>query len=286
MSSILTNTGAMVALQTLKMTNQNLGNVQSEIATGKRVATASDNSAIWAISKVMEFDVAGYEAVEDGLGMAEAAISVAMAAGEQVISVLTEMKQLAAGGVSQAADFAKIEADLQAREDQVTAITQGAQFNGVNLLSDDIDGNGATALTVLSSIDRSGSNTSGNGNAPTLSTISVATADFVTDVDLSGRTSITDATTADTAVDELEVFLQFAVEGVAALGAAKARVELQRDFISKTIDSMETGISTLVDADMEEASARLQALQTQQQLGVQALSIANQQPQTLLQLFR
>ena len=82
------------------------------------------------------------------------------------------------------------------------------------------------------------------------------------------------------------MFLQFAVEGVAALGAAKARVELQRDFISKTIDSMETGISTLVDVDMEEASARLQALQTQQQLGVQALSIANQQPQTLLQLFR
>ena len=235
MSSILTNTGAMVALQTLKQTNMNLGEVQSEIATGKRISSASDNSAIWAISKVMEFDVAGYEAVEDGLGMAEAAISVAMAAGEQVISVLTEMKQLAAGGVSQAADFAKIEADLKAREDQVTAITEGAQFNGVNLLSDDIDGNGATAMTVLASINRSGSNTSGGANPPTLAKISVATANFTTNVDLSSRSNIADVTSAEDAVEELETFLQFAVEGVASLGAAKSRVELQRDFISKTI---------------------------------------------------
>jgi flagellin len=276
----------MVALQTLKNTNDNLAMVQSEIATGRRINTASDNSAIWAVSKVMEFDVAGYEAIEDGLGMAEAAISVAMAAGEQVIEILNEMKSLAAGGISEAADFAKIEADLLAREAQVTAITSGAQFNGVNLLSDDVDGNGATSLTVLSSIDRSGANNSAGANAPTVTTISVTTADFVTDVDLSGRTNVADVTSADTAIDELETFLQFAVEGVAALGAAKARVELQRDFISKTVDAMETGISTLVDADMEEASARLQAMQTQQQLGIQALSIANQGPQALLQLFR
>lgn len=286
MSSILTNTGAMVALQTLKQTNMNMSDVQSQIATGKRISSASDNSAVWAISKVMEFDVAGYEAIEDGLGMAEAAISVAMAAGEQVISVLTEMKELAAGGISEASDFAKIEADLQAREDQITAITSGAQFNGVNLLSDDVDGAGATGLTVLSSIDRSGSNTSSNGNAPTVSTIGVNTADFTTNVDLSGRTDVTDVSSADDAVDELEVFLQFAVEGVASLGAAAARIELQKDFISKTVDALEIGVSTLVDADMEEASARLQALQTQQQLGVQALSIANQQPQSLLSLFR
>jgi len=283
MSSILTNTSAMVALQTLRSTNENLGMVQSHIATGKKVASASDNSAIWSISKVMEFDVTGFEAINDGLGIASSTISVAMEAGEQIVNVLNEIKSLAISANSEGADFTKIDKEIQTRVTQVTAIAEGAQFNGINLLaSDDIDGNGNSSLTVLTALNRAGS-----GSVPTAATVSVDSVDILNNVDMSDvDVSSGDVADAASSLDALESHLQTVVSGLATLGASKAQVDMQRDFLSKSVDAMKSGISTLVDADMEEASARLQALQTQQQLGIQSLSIANQQPQALLQLFR
>ena len=280
MSSILTNNSAMVALQTLKMINKDLAKVQSDVSTGKDIASAKDNSAIWAISKVMESDVAGFEAVSDSLAVGESTVAVALAGAEQIVDTLKEMKELAVAGQSETADFAKINADMLEKIDQITAITNGSQFNGVNLLIDDIDGNGATALTVVSSLDRVGN------AAPTVSTISVATVDFTTDLDATSITAITDATEAATAFGEIEAFITIAIDGAAELGASAQRISDQRDYITKLSDAVKSGIGALVDTDMEAASARLQALQTQQQLGVQALSIANQAPQTILSLFR
>lgn len=280
MSSILTNNSAMVALQTLKSINGDLSKTQSQISTGKDVASAKDNSAVWAISKVMESDVAGFSAISDSLAVGESTVAVASAGAEQIVSVLNEMKELAISGNSETADFTKIEADMAQKEAQILSIIGASQFNGVNLLATDIDGNGGTSLSVLSSLDRVGS------GAPTASTISVATADFEANLDVAGRTGITDQASAVTALGEMEAFLQTAITGAASLGASAKRIDDQSEFVGKLTDAMKSGIGALVDADMEEASARLQALQTQQQLGVQALSIANQAPQTILSLFR
>ena len=280
MSSILTNNGAMVALQTLKSINKDLTMVQNEISTGKSIATAKDGSAIWAISKVMESDVAGFQAISDSLAVGESTVAVASAGAEQIVSVLEDMKELAVSASSETADFTKIEAELVEKAAQITSIISAAQFNGVNLLRTDVDGNGGTQLTVLSSLDRVGT------AAPTVAQIAVTSPDFEANLDMTTRTSITNVTTAGTALGELETFLQTAINGAAALGASAKRIQDQGEFVGKLTDAMKSGIGALVDADMEEASARLQALQTQQQLGVQALSIANQAPQTILSLFR
>ncbi|MBU2981211.1 flagellin [Lentibacter algarum] len=286
MSSILTNNSAMVALQTLKSINSGLSQTQNEISTGKTVATAKDNSAIWAISKVMESDVAGFNAISDSLAVGESTTAVASAGAEQIVDVLEEMRALAVAAVSETADHAKIDADMTQKEEQILAIIEASQFNGVNLLKTDTDGNGGTGLTVLSSLDRAGANDIANGNAPTVAKIDVASADFEADLDVAGRTAIADSATAETALEEIEGFLQVAVAGAATLGASAKRIADQGTFVGKLTDAMKSGIGALVDADMEEASAKLQALQVQQQLGVQSLSIANQAPQALLSLFR
>ncbi|MBM1220502.1 flagellin [Ponticoccus sp. SC2-23] len=281
MSSILTNNGAMVALQTLKSINADLAKTQDMISTGKEVATAKDNSALWAISKVMESDVAGFKAISDSLSLGESTVAVASAGAEQIVEVLKDMKELAVSAQSENVDFAKIQADMDEMAAQVASVIGASQFNGANLLASDIDGNGATSLTVLSSLDRVGT------GAPTATTISVDTVDFEADIDLAADlTAITDTATAATALGELETFLQTAIDGAAALGASAARLQDQNVFVGKLVDAMKSGIGTLVDANMEEASAKLQALQVQQQLGVQSLSIANQAPQTILSLFR
>jgi len=281
MSSILTNNGAMVALQTLKSINTDLAKTQDMISTGKEVATAKDNSALWAISKVMESDVAGFSAISDSLSLGESTVAVASAGAEQIVGILTDMKELAISAQSENVDFTKIQADMDELAAQVGSIVGASQFNGANLLATDVDGAGATSLTVLSSLDRVGS------GAPTATTISVNTVDFEANIDLATNlTAITDSTTAATALGELDAFLQTAIDGAASLGASAARLQDQNVFVGKLTDAMKSGIGTLVDADMEEASAKLQALQVQQQLGVQSLSIANQSPQTILSLFR
>lgn len=280
MSSILTNNSAMVALQALKSINNDLSKTQAMISTGKEVASAKDNSALWAISKVMESDVAGFKSISDSLSLGESTVAVASAGAETIVETLKEMKQLAISAQSENVDFAKVQANMAEYAAQISSIVSASQFNGANLLATDVDGNGATSLTVLTSLDRVGSGT------PTATTLSIASIDFEA-VDVEGTlTAITDATTAATALGELEGFLNTAIDGAAALGASAGRLSSQNEFIGKLTDAMKSGIGTLVDADMEEASARLQALQVQQQLGVQSLSIANQAPQTILSLFR
>ena len=271
----------MVALQTLKSINGDLSKTQDMISTGKEISSAKDGAAVWAISKVMETDVTAFDAISDSLSMAESTVSVASTAAEQVAEVLGEIKEFAISAVSENVDFSKIQNQITERVAQVTSITSAAQFNGSNLLMTDVDGNGATSLSVVSSLNRVGSAN------PTVSTIAVSTVDFEANIDLtSNLTAITDTATAATALGEIEVFLQTAINGAAALGASSARINDQGEFISKMSDAMKSGIGALVDTNMEEASAKLQALQTQQQLGVQALSIANQAPQTIMQLFR
>lgn len=275
MSSILTNSSATIALQTLKSINANLSKTQNEISTGKSIGSAKDNSAIWAISKVMESDVSGFKAVSDSLSLGESTVAVASAGAEQITNLLNEMKEKVVAATGENVDHAKITTDVDELKSQITSIISASQFNGANLL----DTAGNAGLSVVSSLDRAA------GGSVTAAQITVASVDFEANLDLT-TIDVSSATAADTSIDEIETLIQTAVDGAAALGASAKRIQDQNSFVSKVKDAMTLGISALVDTDMEEASARLQALQSQQQLGVQSLSIANQAPQTILSLFR
>ena len=274
MSSILTNNSAMVALQTLRGINSGLEKTQNEISTGKEIASAKDNSAIWAISKVMESDVTGFQAVSDSLALGESTVAVALAGAEQITELLNDMKGKVVAATGENVDYTKLAADVTELTTQVTSVINASQFNGMNLLNDD-----GVNLTVLSSIDRD------NTGAVTASNITVTAVDFTTNLDLSDI-DVSSATAAEASIAAIEAHIQTAVDGAASLGASAKRIGDQSGFVGKVMDAMKSGIGSLVDTDMEAASARLQALQTQQQLGVQALSIANQAPQTIMSLFR
>ncbi|ROU03256.1 flagellin [Histidinibacterium lentulum] len=515
MSSILTNNGAMVALQTLKSINRNLTDTQNLISTGKAIGSAKDNSAVWAISKVMESDVKGFKAISESLALGESTVAVARTAAETTTDLLTQMKEKIVGAQEQNVDREKLQADIKALSDQISSVVGAAQFNGLSLLS------GTDNVNVLSSLDRApdgsvtasqiavgrqdltfdagafgtgtpltanatttlGGNLAANGtggafsNGANLAAITVAgtagnaqtytmqiagtTVNYTTDatgtvdeiaagfqaainaagiegitatsaaavltisstskfddveintgttsgggatfaiqsngvtsapatassgtiqsraseiafsaaaavqngdgyrvtiggqnydyvagrgesmedvarglktvIDGAGLTNIetrvsqdpatgqwrlqidndgtalsltttgaaggtatgglvgvdkidvtTDAGVAS-ALANIETWIDTAIESAAAFGSIQGRIETQSEFISKLTDTLKSGIGSLVDADMEEASARLQALQVQQQLGTQALSIANQAPQSILSLFR
>ncbi|MDC0660152.1 flagellin [Leisingera sp. SS27] len=269
MTSILTNNGAMVALQTLKSVNNNLEETQNQISTGKEVGMAKDNSAVWAISKTMESDIQAYEAVGDALNFGEATVAVASSGMEQIVETLKEMRELAVAGVSQNVDHAKIESDLEKKKEQIESIIDSASFNGANLLDTAV----TSQLDVLGGLSASGD------------VITVSAIDTGASLDTSTITAL-DSTNAATVLGEIEGMLTFAIDSAAQLGADSNRLSDQNDFVSKLTDSLKSGVSTMTDTNMEEASARLKALQTQQQLAVQSLTIANQAPQTLQQLFR
>ncbi len=303
MSSILTNNGAIVALQTLKNVNSNLDKAQSEIATGKAISSAKDNAAVWAISKIMETDQSSLRSIQSSLNVAGATVGTALSGSERIVKVLNEMKDLASRAGTDGFDFAKVSNDIAEKEKQIASIIAGTQMNGVNLLkAAGVPGQAAPTapatqnFTVLASLNR----TSGSGTT-TAGLIVVASLGYDRAyVDTSaatlatsgvGHSSAAIGTLADqgdvtAAVSKIENLLDIAVAGSAKLGAAAKGIAEQSEFVGKLADSLKMGIGSLVDADMEEASARLQALQTQQQLGIQALSIANQAPSAILSLFR
>jgi flagellin len=510
MSSILTNNSAMVALQTLKSINSNLAMTQSEISTGKSVSSAKDNSAVWAISKVMEADVNGFNAISDSLSLGESTVAVGQKAAETVTDLLGQMKEKIVSAQSENVDRSKLQTDISALRDQINSVVGAAQFNGLNLVT------GTDDVNVLSSLDRSSNGTvtasnitiarqdmttaagtyggggtslatnitagaaavdsSGDANQLQLTLAGAATDDLTlsiggnsltvtwdtdaattigaavtainalgltgisatntgaqleinstnsfsstavtwnsgatntvaasnlgdgttqaaatgagtdtlmyraedvtlstsanvnegdsyrvtvngnnydyiagknetmedvarglkTAIDGGGETGVTtnvtqnssdawmvqvdydgtdatagatmtltdngenggtasggmfgldnlDVTTtagANAALGNIETLINNSIDAAASFGSAAGRIEIQNDFISNLTDSLKSGIGTMVDADMEAASARLQALQVQQQLGTQALSIANKAPQNILSLFR
>jgi flagellin len=423
MSSILTNNGAMVALQTLKSINANLAKTQDQISTGKSVATARDNAALWAISKVMESDVEGFRGISDSLALGSSTVAVGRQAAETVADLLTQMKGKIVAAQEQNVDRGKIQTDIVALRSQINSVVNAAQFNGLNLLSNSLTTAGSGTVNMLSSLDRSGTGvvsanigvkkqdlttkasavTGGTVanltpavtlNATQTGTLAVTaptaagqiysigvtatdadsskfnpalyttgptaadaqkvmyiardgdtTADIarglaqayaiyaaannlssdVLSISASGgslsiRSNVTDGTDtvavridtlnaptsvtiggglerlnsfnvttdagAKTALVAVEYMIQTAVDSAAAFGSVQGRLDTQARFVSALTDALKSGLGALVDAKMEEASARLQALQVQQQLGTQALSIANQAPQNLLALFR
>ena len=276
MSSILTNNSAMVALQNLKSINMDLSKTQNEISTGKSISSASDNASMWAISKVMEADVAGFSAISKSLALGESTVAVAAAGADKIVEILKEMKEKIVTATGANVDHAKLTTDVTALSNQITSIIGAAQFNGANLL-DDTGGD----LKVISSLDR----TSGSLVVATKE-ITVSSLSWTTNLAAAATLSVASTADATTALGTIETLITTGIKGAAALGSSKGHIQDQQKFVSKPVDAMKSGIGALVDANMEEASARLQALQVQQQLGTQSLSIANKAPQMILQLFK
>ncbi len=418
MSSILTNNSAMVALQTLRSINSNLEMTTEQISTGKEVGSAKDNSAVWAISKVMESDVAGFDAISDSLSQGEAAVSVAATAAESVTDYLNQIKEKIISAQDETSDRNILQTDINALVDQISTTVNAAQFNGLNLVDGSVsstNANSNTGVNVLASLDRDSSgnvtvsniavdaqnlSTSGGldltgimteagdldaGNTLTLNaavfsdaaggasgavalatdtsgldpalttglmagdsieltvgsvtgsytvqegdttealvaglknamqaggldenSISIDASSDATEIVFENLTNtdssfsfsasrgsggltdldsldVTSATSAATALQDIEAMIQTAINAAADFGSVQGRIENQSDFVSNLSDALTSGIGSMVDADMEEASARLTALQTQQQLGTQALSIANEAPSSIMTLFR
>ena len=271
-NSVHTNASALVALQNLNQINDRMSAVQNRISTGLKVGGAKDNSAVWAIAQNQRADLGALEAVKTSLDRATSLADVTLAAGESISDLIIQMRQkaVAASDLSQTAESrAAYNDDFQSLVRSLQQFADSASFDGVNLL----DNSQAGPLDFLANVD-------------TADTISIDPHDFTTaGLGLSTQDLLLPAAAA-TALAAIDAALVTVNSGLSSLGAQAKQIETHNTFVSKLMDSLETGIGKLVDADLAKESARLQALQVQQQLGAQSLSIANQAPQIILSLFR
>lgn len=274
MLSVNTNQGAMVALQTLNKTNSDLAKTQNAISTGLKVASAKDNGAIWAIANKMTSDVGAYDRVRESTDRAASILDTGIAAGESIMELLNEMKgkALAASqaGLSASAQAA-LAADFAQLRDQITSIGANAVFDGANMIAG--TPNNAVAL-----------GDSAGGNTITVAGASLALGGAT--VTVTATSALDTAGNAATALGLVNASITNLGTQLATWGAGAKRLEVHRTFIGKLQDALNNGIGAIADADLSKESAKLQALQTKQQLGVQALSIANTASQSALSLFR
>jgi flagellin len=272
--SVNTNTGAMVALQYLSATQSQLNTTQSAINSGLKVSSARDDGSTYAIAQNQRGAVAGYAAVTDSLNRGTSAVDVALSAGQSISDLLIQLKTKALSAADSSLDTASRQAlnqDFVALRDQITTIVKNAVFNGVNL----VDGS-TTQITALASSD-------GSRRITTAAQKLSLSGSIVT---VTQTATISTQTKASTLVATIQASLTNVNSALAKLSAGAKKFSIQATFASKLSDTLTTGIGHLVDADMAKESAMLQSLQVRQQLGVQALSIANQAPQTILSLFR
>ena len=318
MNSINTNFAALTALQSLNKTNSEMLTTQARISTGLQVGSAADGAAYWSMATTMRSDNSALSAVSDALGLGAATVDVAYTGMSSAIDVTTEIKTKLVAAREPGVDRAKVQTEIDALQDQLRSIATSASFTGENWLSVDTGvGTGYQATeTVVSSFNRSGSTVSVGTISIAVSTTFLFDADepadtstrgllasgrdvttglkvngganVVASYDGTGEIDISAATDAniDSYIQSVDIAISEMTTAATQLGASKSRIDLQMDFVSNLMDSIERGVSTLVDADMNEESTRLQALQVQQQLGIQAISIANSSSQNILALFR
>ena len=273
MLSVNTNTDAMTALEYLNQTQGQLAQTENAVSTGLTVATAKDNGAVYAIAQNMRGDVAGYAAVTESLNNGSSTVDVALSAGQSISDLLIQMKQQALAAADTSLNTTSRQAlnsNFQALLQQITTVVQNAQFNGSNLIDGSTNG-----IEALASSDGQHRITVEAQNMSLSGPI----------VTISAAASISTQTAASAMINVVEASLTNVDSALASLGSGSAKMSIQATFVSNLSDTLTTGIGNLVDANMASESAQLTALQTKQQLGVQALSIANQAPQIILSLF-
>ncbi len=278
--SVNTNAGALIALQSLSRTNAQLNTVQSRINTGLKVASAKDNAAVFAIAQGQRADLAGLDVVKSSLDRASSSLNVALAAAEAVSDLLIELKAKATASLDPGQDADSriaLNDEYVALVAQINTVVNNAAFNGVNA----VEAGGASITALVAAPD-------GSDSAAAFALTIAATDIGATSAGLgiSATSDITTAAEASTAVDIITAAEATVNTFLSQLGAGARRVDIQRAFTDKLSDAIEIGIGNLVDADLARESANLQSLQVKQQLGLQALSIANQAPGSVLALFR
>ncbi|ANM09151.1 MULTISPECIES: flagellin N-terminal helical domain-containing protein [Rhizobium] len=302
MTSILTNVAAMAALQTLRGINDGLEATQNRVSSGYRVEKAADNAAYWSIATTMRSDNKALSAVSDALGLGAAKVDTAYSAMDSAIDIISEIKAKIVAATEKGVDKTKVQEEIGQLQQQLLSIAQSASFSGENWVAG-ADG----TKSVVSTFVRDG-----NGN------VSVKTTDYILDTSSAGNVlfGMTSTGTIDTAagiigtsygtigsiysmdistfgsveismaLTSIEAGLEAMTKAASQLGSISTRIDLQENFVGALSDSIDSGVGRLVDADMEEESSKLTALQTQQQLAIQSLSIANSSAQNILTLFR
>ena len=273
-SSINTNVASMLAMQNLSRTQSELTTTQARIATGQKVSSAKDNGAIYAIANNMRGSSLALNAVRESLQRGQSSTDVALAAGETISDLLNQMKEKALAAADTQLNSSSrnaMNADFTALRDQITKAVNNANFNGFNLIK-----NGGTDITALA--DESGT-----------SKITVAAQDLSLgggNVTVTASQDVTTTGNAATALSEVNKSIANVSLALAKLGSGSKALATHLTFVNKLQDAIDAGVGNIVDADLAKESAKIQALQTKQQLGFQALSIANQGPSSLLSLFR
>ncbi|MET0273794.1 MAG: flagellin [Phenylobacterium sp.] len=273
--SVHTNKSALVALQNLNKTNDDLGNVQQKINTGLKISSAKDNAAVWSIAQNQRADIGALGAVKMSLERANSIAEVSMTAGESVSDLLVQLKEKVVAAMDTSLDQASrtaLDSDFKSILRQIAQVTQNAQFDGANLL----DGTIPTDIQFLANADAN--------SYITLSSQNMSLGGLL--VTITDTSSLSTVSLAGDVLTQLNLSISNVNQALGSLGSQAKQISAHTNFVSKLTDVLETGVGNLVDADLAKESARLQALQVQQQLGAQALSIANQAPQIILSLFR
>ena len=324
MSSIITNSSAMSALSVLRSIDNQMDTVQNRISSGLRVGSASDNAAYWSIATTMRSDKQALSTVQDALGLAASKVDTAYAGLETAIDIISTIKSKLTTAQETGVDKDKINKELTELKNQLTSVATSASFSGENWLYN-TSGTANGPKTMVGSFVRGSDNsisiqtitfdsaTSTLIDKDTASRGLLSKSYYITAPGANGGANVThtyylincaatngpaqndkeiklDSTTTNTVVGEMqaavEQMLKSVTDAASTLGSTKSRIEMQGNFVKTLTDTFAKGIGRLVDADMNEESTRLKALQTQQQLGIQALSIANGSAQNMLQLFR
>lgn len=274
-NSVHTNAAAAIALQNLTKTNERLGDVQNRVSTGLKVQGAKDNAAIWAIAQGQRADIGALSAVKQSLDRATSIADVALSAGESVSDLLNQLKEKVVAAKDQSLKTQSrklLDADFKALLRAIKSAVDNAAFDGGNILN----GTLTNGIKFLANADASAFVTLSGKNLTLGGSI----------LELSLSDSLLTMTGATTALNKLDDSITQLNAALGELGAQAKQITAHNSFVSKLMDTLESGVGNLVDADLAKESARLQALQVQQQLGAQALSIANSAPQIILSLFR
>lgn len=274
-NSVHTNVAAQIALQNLSTTNNRLADVQGRVSTGLKVQGAKDNAAIWAIAQTQRADVGALGAVKQSLDRATSIADVALSAGESVSDLLNQLKEKVTAAKDSSLKTQSrqlLDADFKALMKAIKSAVDNASFDGGNILN----GSLTNGIKFLANADASAFVTLSSKNLSLGGSI----------LELSLTDSLLTLTGATNALAKLDDSITQLNAALGEIGAQAKQIEAHNTFVSKLIDTLESGIGNLVDADLAKESARLQALQVQQQLGAQSLSIANQAPQIILSLFQ
>ncbi|MDL2401452.1 flagellin [Rhizobium mayense] len=306
MTSILTNDAAMSALQTLRSINNNLEDTQNRVSSGYRVAKASDNAAYWSIATTMRSDNSALSAVSDALGLGAAKVDTAYTAMDNSINVVQQIKDKLVAATENSVDKADVQEEISQLQQQLESIAQSASFSGQNWM---IGANGASASVVSSFVRNSDGTVEVNSTSYTFDsgsqgnvmfganpdgTIDTSSGILGTTQDINGSAysvfslNITAMTSGDIgkSMNLVQSALNAMTSTASQLGSLSTRIDLQTSFVSTLSDTIDSGVGKLVDANMEEESSKLSALQTQQQLAIQSLQIANNSAQNVLALFK